>query len=230
MQAFNSPSTAILVFARSSNEELRYKPFAIKTTLFDALTERTLQTVKKSRIPFYHLTENQQIGDTFGARFTNAIAAIFAKGYDKIITVGNDSPHLSLGHLQKALRKLEQNETVIGPSADGGFYLLGIHRQHFNKSDFENLSWQSSKIKCEVIDILNTRGVETFLLPTLFDIDTLWDAQSVKHFSSFLDRKVLQAIMALVASIKKINRLLTRFINKADLDIPFNKGSPINNT
>ena len=118
MQAFNSPTTAILVFARSSNEELRYKPFAIKTTLFDALTERTLQTVKKSRIPFYHLTENQQIGNSFGERFTNAVEAIFAKGYDKIITVGNDSPNLSKVHLEKALLKLERNESVIGPSVD----------------------------------------------------------------------------------------------------------------
>lgn len=227
MQAHNYLSTAILVFANSSKEELQHKPFAKKEALFDALTERTLLTVKKTQIPFYHLTEAQQHGDSFGERFTNAIQSIFDKGYDKVITVGNDSPNLEKAHLEKALFKLDQNESVIGPSADGGFYLLGLHRSNFEKTVFENLAWQTDQINNEVVDILNVSGRTTYLLPTLFDIDTYWDAKTIFDYSYHLEHSVLKAILAFIPKIRKLEVPPLQIVELTAAKIHFNKGSPI---
>lgn len=227
METKQQSTTAILVFANSSSEETRRKKIAKSKPLFDALTANTLRTVKRTDIPFFHITEKEQIGDSFGARFCNAVQFVFDQGYENVITVGNDSPHLSKTHLLDAASQLKQGTSVIGPSADGGFYLMGLHCRDFKKSDFEDLSWQTSRLKGEISSVLFDKGKEIVFLSTLFDIDTIWDVEVICKNASGLAQDVTKAIRSLIASNGKIELPSILSVNGFHSPIHYNKGSPV---
>jgi len=227
MNLYNTHSTAVLIFALSTAEELQRKKMVKGERLFDALTEHTLQTVKKTGLPFFHLTEQQQYGSSFGERFTNAIQDVFDLGYEKVITIGNDSPHLNKSHFANTLSNLELNKSVIGPSADGGFYLLGLHRANFTKDDFKGLSWQTSKLQDEIVTVLYDRGNNIALLSTLADIDTLWDAQIVGQNPTTLTPQLTEAVRLLICcSNKKVEFQSFLALKTLYIATPHNKGSP----
>lgn len=221
-----SHTTAVLIFAQSSVEDTRQKNISGGQELFDALTQHTLNTTKETGLPTFHITENQQSGVSFGERFSNAIQHVFNQGFENIITVGNDSPHLSKTHFDTALFNLKDNKSVIGPSADGGFYLMGLNRSDFKKNDFKNLSWQTSRLKEEITSVLSLRGKKITLLPTLFDIDTIWDVKIIGKNTFQLPKDVAKAVQSLISSNEKIELPLVFFSNGFHSSIPHNKGSP----
>lgn len=226
MNPYPSHTTAVLVFALSSSEELRRKKIGKGEKLFDALTQDTLQTVRKTGLPIFHIMEDQQSGSSFGERFTNAIQDVLDQGFENIITIGNDSPHLSKSHIETALSNLRDNKSVIGPSEDGGFYLMGLHRSDFVKSDFEKLSWQTPQLREEIVGYLSDSGKETAMLPVLFDIDTLWDVKILSKNTSGLSQNVTKAIRTLISSNKKIKLPSFFYSYGFHSSIPHNKGSP----
>lgn len=219
-------TTAVLIFARSASEELKHKKITNGKHLFNSLTRRTLKTVKQTGLPFFHLNEEHQKGNSFGERFVNAVQYVFDQGYSSIITLGNDSPHLTKAHIEKTLVKLEKNESTIGPCADGGFYLMGLNRSAFKKVDFEELPWQTSRLKKELVELLSGLGQETTLLPILVDIDTLWDVKHIAKYSSSLERTILKAVQALISSFRKIEIRPIPQTVEHQIEYPFNKGSP----
>ena len=81
--------TAVLLFVRSEKEEAKRKSFLYQSDLHRALNARSLQIAKNSGLDYFHFSENEQTGGNFGERFANAIAAIYHKGYDAVITIGN---------------------------------------------------------------------------------------------------------------------------------------------
>ena len=101
------------------------------------------------------------------------IERIFNRGLldaPAVIAIGADSPALTAAHLRAALRALQTNDVVVGPSSDGGFYLLALRR---GKPDsFTSLPWSSSK----TLHALKKRIEECCLsiaeLEPLFDVDT----------------------------------------------------------
>jgi glycosyltransferase A (GT-A) superfamily protein (DUF2064 family) len=140
--------TAILLFTQTAQEDCKNKHFQNGVELFSILNSQTLKTVKNSQLPFFIFTEKEQKGKTFGERFTNAITQVFKKGYTQIITIGNDCPQLKSEQLIQAAENFLMSKTTIGPTIDGGFYLLAFHKSLFDKNDFLNLPWQKKK-HCE---------------------------------------------------------------------------------
>jgi glycosyltransferase A (GT-A) superfamily protein (DUF2064 family) len=67
-----------------------------------------------------------QRGRTFGERLRHALADVRALGYDRLVAVPLDCPRLSAAELAAAFAHLEQGRPVLGPSPDGGVYLLGV--------------------------------------------------------------------------------------------------------
>lgn len=218
--------TAILVFAHSSQEELKHKKISKGKLLFDTLTQNTIKTVKETGVPFFHFTEKLQDGLSFGERFSNAIQSVFDLGYENIITVGNDSPHLTKSHLNNAVTALDGHKLVLGPSADGGFYLMGLRQKDFEKAAFEKLSWQTSEICQEVLELFSHNDTECSLLSPLFDIDTFWDVLAIAKDASGLSKRILKALRSIISINEKIE--IPLFISAIGCynRIPSNKGSP----
>ena len=220
-------STAVLIFANSSQEEMQYKPLQRGELLFDSLTNTVIRKVKQSKLTYFHISEKHQKGSSFGERFSNAVQNIFDKGFDKVITVGNDTPHLQTAHITTAAIALADGKTVIGPSLDGGFYLMGIHKADFNKEKFQNLPWQKCNLLKSLLDTLQETSCPIFQLPTFRDIDTVKDVLSLVNYIKSISFS-LQRLFALCLLAKHQFLLLAdNFYVSVLLQNPYNKGSPV---
>ena len=140
----------------------------------------------KAGVDFFVFTEKEQSAGSFGARLGQAYEEVFSKGYDRVISIGNDSPDLDDQTLQKAINALAHHKAVIGPSTDGGVYLLGLTRQEFNKEIFENLGWQTNHLAEDINNQLLSSS-EIYWLHELKDIDQANDLyRSLKESRSEL--------------------------------------------
>jgi uncharacterized protein len=93
------------------------------------------------------------------------------------VALGADSPSLTVSHLQSALRELETVDAVIGPSRDGGFYLLGLRR--CPSGLLQNLPWSTAETFERTLDRLRSHSMSVSLIDTLPDVDTLEDLQTL---------------------------------------------------
>ncbi|MRI01062.1 DUF2064 domain-containing protein [Kriegella sp. EG-1] len=175
MNNISSQSTAILIFAQSPLQDAEQKSITGGEKLFHALNKHFVKIVENTDLPYVEINEENQIGSTFGERYCNAIESVFNQGFHNIICIGNDSPRLSTKTLLETTKILNEGNAVFGPSVDGGFYLLGMHHSNFDRKRFESLSWQTQKITREIQKIFEEKDRKYTLLPTLFDIDCLYD-------------------------------------------------------
>lgn len=218
-------TTAILVFAHSSTHELGYKPMVKGEQIFEALTQRTLKIVRKTGLPYFHFTETQQRGSSFKERFVNALNVVFEKGYENVITLGNDTPQLSTADLNYAHEQLKANKIVLGPSADGGIYLMGMHRSNFDPVEFLELPWQSAQLGKALLQIVS-RQKNVVLLKTLFDLDNHKDLSLFISRFKTIGNQFLTAIPGLISSRKAGFQYLIPSLKPLYNSIFFNKGSP----
>lgn len=145
--------TAILLFSRSAVEESRVKSLDSgkgverNRAIIRSLIRHSYATARKTGLPVFTCFSSQQEGNGFGERLTNAIESIFAQGYDRVITIGNDCPAISSTLLLDARNRLRENEMVLGPAMDGGVYLIGLNRRSWNPAKFQSLPWQSPQLQ-----------------------------------------------------------------------------------
>jgi len=216
--------TAILIFANSAKKDAVLKPFKSSEKLFSALNKETLKTVKNTGLPYFTFSEKQQIGNLFAERFTNAINAIYSKGYETVITVGNDTPHLQTNHILKAAKRLQTQYVVLGPSTDGGFYLMGLKKAHFNTEIFLKLSWQTTHLHSSFSIVF--ASIQISYLEVLNDIDTNTDIKLVVNTFRSISHIIKQLLLQILNTTKKAFRYFIVFIEKITQTLHFNKGSP----
>lgn len=219
--------TAILVFANSSKQEALNKPIFGGDQLFSELNKSTLKIVQSTGIPFFVYTEREQIGNSFGERFVNAIQNVYDLGYESIITIGNDTPHLQKHHLIESVKQLKNNNFVLGPSADGGFYLMGLHKSQFNKNTFLKLPWQSKNLAKSVSLLIKTSKIEVTQLEVLYDIDTLQDLKTISKISVGLSKIMKAIINRIINPFVKIFRGVIIITDTYQQYFFYNKGSPL---
>ncbi len=116
----------------------------------------------------------QYKGD-LGQRMYQAIEESFNKGFERVCIIGSDCPELAPEHLIQAFDTLKKHDAVIGPALDGGFYLLGLTRNHADL--FLNRTWSTSSVARETIEQFNRLGYTHFQLPTLSDLDEASDLE-----------------------------------------------------
>ncbi len=218
--------TAILIFANSAEKDAQLKSFSSKA-LFNALTTETIKTVEKTGLTYFHFSEKEQTGFSFGARFTNAIQNIFNKGFEHVITIGNDTPHLKAKHLLKTANQLTKNNIVLGPSKDGGFYLMGIKKSHFNAKTFQKLPWQTTALKSTVLKWLTIQKIEVKLLETLSDIDSVADIKEILNSFKSIAVSIKNILVLLINLIKNQINSSSKLFYSTILSSYYNKGSPI---
>jgi hypothetical protein len=219
-------TTAILIFANSAENDSERKSF-LSREVFIELNNQTLKTVEKSGIEYYHFSEKNQVGNSFGERFSNAIEAIFNKGFKNVITIGNDTPHLKTRHLIDALHQLEKNELVLGPSKDGGFYLMGIQKAHFYKETFLKLPWQTNRLQKSIAIISSAKKLKTYFLELLFDIDSKEDINSIINSFKSISASILKLLLQLFLVDKKSFIYKQHTFYNLVFSAYFNKGSPL---
>jgi len=218
--------TAILVFANSSKEELKHKAMGNGEILFDVLTKHTISIVSKTGLPYFHFTEKEQQGSNFGERFLNAITSVFDKGFERVITIGNDTPQLKTSDILDADRVLGLNKTVLGLSTDGGFYLMGLDKRNLNQELFLTLPWQTSQVASKIKSLFEVKRIQVQFLRRLSDLDNPSDLRKVLLGYKTIPDQIFQIILSLIAlSITRFNYYRI-YAYSVTLREYFNKGSP----
>lgn len=113
-----------------------------------------------------------QTGLNLGQRMKNALAKSFEENITRTILIGSDIPDLPAGLLIRALHSLESHDAVIGPSSDGGYYLIGFSQDHFLPEAFDDISWSTDSVFKQTLDVLRGYACNVHILPKWFDVDT----------------------------------------------------------
>lgn len=114
-----------------------------------------------------------QEGNDLGERMMNAFKKVYDLGCKNVCIIGSDCYELQTEILNDAFEKLHQNDIVIGPSTDGGYYLLGMNRLF--PDFFVNKNWGTSTVLGDTFETINKLGLTFSELATLSDIDTIDD-------------------------------------------------------
>ncbi len=118
-------------------------------------------------------SKQKQADGDLGRRMNDAFDTVFKMGYNKVCIVGSDCYELTSEIITNAFRALEENDIVIGPAHDGGYYLLGMKLLH--SSLFENKAWSTSSVLTDTFQTAQQIGVTLMQLPTLRDVDEAAD-------------------------------------------------------
>ena len=121
----------------------------------------------------------QQTGKDLGQRMKNAFLQAFSDGFDKVVLIGSDIPDLPADYLELGFKALETNDVVLGPSSDGGYYLIGFAKEAFLPDVFEGITWSSADVLEQTLNILNKHEQRVYLLPQWHDVDTLTNLRSL---------------------------------------------------
>lgn len=117
-----------------------------------------------------------QFPGDLGERMSHAFREGFAAGATSAVIVGSDCPELSPAILSEAFSALETNDFTVGPTPDGGYYLLGMRQ--YQPAVFEQIAWSTEAVFPATIERIKTLGATLHLLPILSDVDneTDWNA------------------------------------------------------
>ena len=119
-----------------------------------------------------------QIGIDLGERLTSATQWAAEHRYTKILLVGSDSPTLPISYISEALTLLDSRDVAIGPSTDGGYYLIGFSATHVARtvpSVFKDIAWSTAGVFQQTVARLRFVEATVGLLPPWYDIDTAED-------------------------------------------------------
>jgi rSAM/selenodomain-associated transferase 1 len=119
-----------------------------------------------------------QIGTDLGERLTSATQWAMEQGYTKILVVGSDSPTLPISYISQAITLLDSRDIVIGPSTDGGYYLIGFSAEALTTTVplvFEEIAWSTADVFQQTFARIHEAQATLGLLPPWYDIDTAED-------------------------------------------------------
>lgn len=114
-----------------------------------------------------------QHGDNLGARMRAFFEGEFEDGASRVVLIGSDSPTLDPSIVVSAFLCLETRDVVLGPSADGGYYLLGCRPPM--PPVFEGIAWSTPNVLGQTVERLGQSGLSLALLPPWYDVDSADD-------------------------------------------------------
>jgi hypothetical protein len=116
-----------------------------------------------------------QQGVDLGERMKNGFTEAFDSGFKRVLLIGSDIPGLPLEFIEEAFASLKEKDAVIGPSLDGGYYLIGFRDKKFSPQVFKGILWSTERVFEETMKILEREGSTIHTLKPLRDIDTIDD-------------------------------------------------------
>lgn len=117
-----------------------------------------------------------QISGDLGSKMTTAIQDVF-EICDQVVIIGSDCPQLTPAHIESAFRELDTHNVVVGPSMDGGYYLLGMDQYY--PALFQDIQWSTETVCSDTLAIAAANGLSSARLEELSDID--YEEDWVEH-------------------------------------------------
>lgn len=121
-----------------------------------------------------------QKGFTLGEKMENALTDTFTAGYEKAVLIGSDLPDLPAEIIDTAFKRLDRCGAAIGPSRDGGYYLIGFTTKGFFPKIFHGIPWGTNQVFNLTLGRFMDHHVAHYTLPLWQDIDTQKDLSCLK--------------------------------------------------
>ncbi|RMF63501.1 MAG: glycosyltransferase [Calditrichaeota bacterium] len=112
-----------------------------------------------------------QRGSDLGERLEHAFRTAFRRGAGRVVIIGSDSPTLPPEFVRSAFQGLMESDVVVGPSADGGYYLIGLTTLHAGL--FQGIEWSSPSVLASTLRRAAELGLQAKLLSEWYDVDDL---------------------------------------------------------
>jgi rSAM/selenodomain-associated transferase 1 len=126
------------------------------------------ETYFRKIAPEFHLL--LQTGANLGARLDNALTHFLSAGYERVVIMDSDSPTLPVENLKAAFETLSgAADVVIGPSEDGGYYLIGLKQPA--PSLLRCVKMSTPHVTADTLHLANEVGLQVELLPAWYDVD-----------------------------------------------------------
>ena len=111
----------------------------------------------------------------------DAVSRAHFDGADRTVVIGTDCPALTAGHLERAFQALETSDAVLGPTHDGGYYLIGLRRPE--PELFSEIAWSTEAVLTQTRSAADGLGLRVALLDTLHDLDNADDLHRARSRS-----------------------------------------------
>ncbi|HIP29980.1 MAG TPA: glycosyltransferase [Sulfurospirillum arcachonense] len=121
---------------------------------FKLCVHPSLELVNKVFGNFDNFLQSQ--GD-LGTKMQKAFEEKFQSAYDKIVLIGSDTPHITNTLLNNSFEQLNKHDVVLGPSLDGGYYLIGFNKKSFTSKAFEDIKWSTPNVLKQTLQKLHEK-------------------------------------------------------------------------
>lgn len=168
---------------------------------------------------FFHRTLSPAIGlidawlPDFGECLLFTIQEILARGHGAAVVLNSDSPTLPTSLLIETAKALARpgDHAVLGPSSDGGYYLLGLKAAH--QRMFEDIAWSTDRVAEQTLERAREINLDVHMLPVWYDVD---DAESLRmlHAELSTPRPAVSRLVRYEA--RSTAALLERLCREAD--------------
>ena len=142
-----------------------------------------------------------------GLDWTERQSALFSgsrdRGEDKTMLMASDSPHLSEETVQSAFDELDRHDLVLGPTLDGGYYLMGIRACSWRKEVLDGIQMSTSSVLAEIGDNARRFRLSVRTLEAAFDVDELEDLHRLRHLQVQPCSVDLRATIAVMDELEK---------------------------
>ncbi len=118
----------------------------------------------------------EQVGDDLGARMSNAFQSALGAPYQSAVIIGTDIPGITAQLISSALKSLQDHDVVLGPTEDGGYYLIGLRSP--SPQLLEQIPWSTDAVFSLTQEKAKAMGLSLKTLPMLRDLDTIEDLQA----------------------------------------------------
>jgi len=147
-----------------------------------------------------------QCGASLGERMRHCFEALLGAagtdgevGFDRVVMIGSDIPHVRDACIEEADEHLGDHDVVIGPSDDGGYYLVGLRRPI---DLFSNIEMGTSEVLERTLDVARVAGMRVHLLSRDFDVDEEADLERLRELIRSGERPYLPHTAAVLNSSK----------------------------
>ncbi len=157
---------------------------------------------------------DQGKGD-LGKKLARAFEESFAEGCRKVVIIGSDCPELTADMIGKAFTALSDNDLVIGPASDGGYYLVGLS-SHCPEL-FSDQRWGTASLRQSTLAIADSLSLKYKLLAQLDDVDLPEDLARISHISDL--KPSLSVIIPTLNEEENLPRTLEALVANPALEI-----------
>ena len=142
-----------------------------------------------------------QEGEDLGDRMRNVFDQLFSSGCEKVVIIGSDSPTLPVGYIEQAFAS--DKDIVLGPSTDGGYYLIGMNRERVDV--FSEIAWGTDQVLKQTLERIREQGVQLELLPVWYDVDLPEDLRFLKVHTDLMVQSGIQVPTATTKLLAELN-------------------------